>query len=108
MRKDKGLNGDLDRLPMLAWIMFLKFLDDMERVEEERTALAGKELPADRRPALPLARLGSQRRMASPGRTSWPFSPPRMSNLRMEPAVRGCSHTFARFRATTESANGAT
>ena len=30
MRKDKGLNGDLDRLPMLTWIMFLKFLDDME------------------------------------------------------------------------------
>jgi type I restriction enzyme M protein len=29
MRKDKGLNGDLDRLPMLTWVMFLKFLDDM-------------------------------------------------------------------------------
>ena len=28
MRKDKGLNGDLDRLPMLTWVMFLKFLDD--------------------------------------------------------------------------------
>ena len=28
MRKDKGLNGDLDRLPMLTWIMFLKFLDE--------------------------------------------------------------------------------
>ena len=25
MRKDKGLNGDLDRLPMLTWIMFVKF-----------------------------------------------------------------------------------
>jgi hypothetical protein len=22
MRKNKGLNGDLDRLPMLTWIMF--------------------------------------------------------------------------------------
>ncbi len=43
MRKDKGLNGDLDRLPMLTWIMFLKFLDDMERIEEERAALAGHE-----------------------------------------------------------------
>ncbi len=32
MRKDKGLNGDLDRLPMLTWIMFLKFLDDMEQL----------------------------------------------------------------------------
>ena len=42
MRKDKGLNGDLDRLPMLTWIMFLKFLDDMERVEETRAELAGR------------------------------------------------------------------
>ncbi|MFO0836105.1 MAG: N-6 DNA methylase [Phycisphaerales bacterium] len=42
MRKDKGLNGDLDRLPMLTWIMFLKFLDDLERMEEERAALGGK------------------------------------------------------------------
>jgi type I restriction enzyme M protein len=25
MRKNKGLSGDLDRLPMLFWVMFLKF-----------------------------------------------------------------------------------
>ena len=43
MRKDKGLNGDLDRLPMLTWIMFLKFLDDMERIEEERAEIGGKD-----------------------------------------------------------------
>lgn len=42
MRKDKGLNGDLDRLPMLTWIMFLKFLDDMERIREEEAILAGE------------------------------------------------------------------
>ena len=42
MRKDKGLNGDLDRLPMLTWIMFLKFLDDMECVRAEEAKLAGK------------------------------------------------------------------
>src|ERR1700747_3764580 len=42
MRKDKGLNGDLDRLPMLTWIMFLKFLDDMEQVRETEVKLAGK------------------------------------------------------------------
>lgn len=41
MRKDKGLNGDLDRLPMLTWIMFLKFLDDMERIEEQRSEISG-------------------------------------------------------------------
>jgi type I restriction enzyme M protein len=39
MRKDKGLNGDLDRLPMFTWIMFLKFLDDMEQIREERAKL---------------------------------------------------------------------
>ena len=43
MRKDKGLNGDLDRLPMLTWVMFLKFLDDMERIEEERADLRGED-----------------------------------------------------------------
>jgi type I restriction enzyme M protein len=42
MRKDKGLNGDLDRLPMLTWIMFLKFLDDMEQVREAEAKLARK------------------------------------------------------------------
>lgn len=39
MRKDKGLNGDLDRLPMLTWIMFLKFLDDIELIREERAKM---------------------------------------------------------------------
>jgi type I restriction enzyme M protein len=39
MRKDKGLNGDLDRLPLLTWLMFLKFLDDQEQVREERAKL---------------------------------------------------------------------
>jgi type I restriction enzyme M protein len=42
MRKDKGLNGDLDRLPMLTWIMFLKFLDDEERLREDESILAGQ------------------------------------------------------------------
>jgi type I restriction enzyme M protein len=43
MRKDKGLSGDLDRLPMLTWIMFLKFLDDLEHIDEDKAAMAGKE-----------------------------------------------------------------
>jgi type I restriction enzyme M protein len=42
MRKDKGLNGDLDRLPMLTWIMFLKFLDDMEQIHEQEAKMANK------------------------------------------------------------------
>ena len=46
MRKDKGLNGDVDRLPMLTWIMFLKFLDDMERVRKRRGEPGGQAVPA--------------------------------------------------------------
>lgn len=42
MRKDKGLSGDLDRLPMLTWVMFLKFLDDLEQLGEEKARIAGK------------------------------------------------------------------
>ncbi len=42
MRKDKGLSGDLDRLPTLTWVMFLKFLDDLEQVRETEARLAGK------------------------------------------------------------------
>jgi type I restriction enzyme M protein len=31
MRKDAGLNGDLDRIPQLAWLLFLKAFDGLER-----------------------------------------------------------------------------
>ncbi len=48
MRKDKGLNGDLDRLPLVTWIMFLKFLDDLEQQREDETKLTGKKF----RPAI--------------------------------------------------------
>ncbi|MGE6168453.1 N-6 DNA methylase [Aeromonas media] len=42
LRKDKGLSGDVDRLPLLTWVMFLKFLDDLEIVYEEEAVLDGK------------------------------------------------------------------
>lgn len=42
LRKDKGLNGDVDRLPLLTWVMFLKFLDDLERVHEQEAELDGR------------------------------------------------------------------
>jgi type I restriction enzyme M protein len=50
MRKDKGLNGDLDRLPMLTWIMFLKFLDDLEQMRETDAKLSKERF----RPAIEL------------------------------------------------------
>lgn len=46
MRKDKGLNGDLDRLPMLTWIMFLKFLDDLETQRENAAKAKGERFRA--------------------------------------------------------------
>lgn len=48
MRKDKGLSGDLDRLPMLTWIMFLKFLDDLEQMREHEATMTRKKF----RPAI--------------------------------------------------------
>jgi len=42
MRKDKGLNGDLDRLPMLTWVLFLKLLDDSEQMREEKSKIKGE------------------------------------------------------------------
>src|SRR5438270_10054029 len=35
LRKDAGLAGDTDRLPQLAWLLFLKNLDDFEYAQEE-------------------------------------------------------------------------
>ncbi|MFE1209243.1 N-6 DNA methylase [Streptomyces albidoflavus] len=45
MRKDAGLNGDLDRLPQLSWLLFLKAFD--QRVEQ-----VGPLLDPDYRPAI--------------------------------------------------------
>ncbi|MBK6615579.1 N-6 DNA methylase [Ottowia sp.] len=42
LRKDKGLNGDADRLPLLTWVMFLKFLDDLEFKNAQEAELDGK------------------------------------------------------------------
>src|SRR5262245_43685679 len=44
MRKDAGLSGELDRIPQLAWILFLKCFDDTE----ERRRVTEK----DYRPAI--------------------------------------------------------
>lgn len=45
MRKDAGPNGDLDRIPQIAWMLFLKAFDDLE----ERRAV----LDEDYEPVLP-------------------------------------------------------
>ncbi|MEV0453905.1 N-6 DNA methylase [Catellatospora methionotrophica] len=42
MRTDPGLNGDLDRLPQMAWLLFLKAYDDLE---EHRAVLDADHQP---------------------------------------------------------------
>jgi len=42
MRKDAGLNGDLDRLPQLSWVLFLKCFDDLEERREAEAVMAGE------------------------------------------------------------------
>lgn len=42
MRKDKGLSGDADRLPLLTWLMFLKFLDDLEENAQAEAEFEGR------------------------------------------------------------------
>ena len=44
MRKDAGLSGDLDRLPQLSWVLFLKCYDDMEQRREETGVLSRPEI----------------------------------------------------------------
>lgn len=43
MRKDAGLNGDIDRIPQLAWLLFLKAFDGLE---QEREVVERKYRPA--------------------------------------------------------------
>ena len=72
MRKDRGLNGDLDRLPLLTWIMFLKFLDDLEASarRKRRSAASG----SVRRSRLPTGGgTGRRTRRASPATSCWRF-----------------------------------
>lgn len=44
MRKDPGLSGDVDRIPQLSWLLFLKAFDDHESFEEQ--------MSDDHRPAI--------------------------------------------------------
>ncbi|TAJ64003.1 MAG: SAM-dependent DNA methyltransferase [Brevundimonas sp.] len=41
MRKDRELKTDITRLPTLTWLMFLKFLDDLETMQADEAVLAG-------------------------------------------------------------------
>lgn len=42
MRKDAGLNGDLDRLPQLSWLLFLKAFDATEAERKTEAEISGE------------------------------------------------------------------
>lgn len=42
LRKDHGISTDIERLPLLTWLMFLKFLDDHETIAETTGVLRGQ------------------------------------------------------------------
>ena len=45
MRKDMGTSSDLDRLPLLTWLLFIKLLDDKEKVLEAEAKISRKSQP---------------------------------------------------------------
>ena len=57
MRKDAGLNGDIDRIPQLAWLLFLKAFDGLE---QRREIVEGRSFRPAIEPAVPLAGLGGR------------------------------------------------
>lgn len=62
LRKDDGISTDIERLPLLTWLMFLKFLDENETQAEQVAALTG-------RPYSPLLR---EVRFHLSGALDWP------------------------------------
>ncbi len=42
LRKDAGVSNELDYVEQTSWILFLKYLDDLEETKKKEAALAGK------------------------------------------------------------------
>jgi type I restriction enzyme M protein len=43
MRNDEGLASELDYAEQTSWLLFLKYLDDLETEREDRAALEGRD-----------------------------------------------------------------
>jgi len=97
-RKDKGLSTDIDRLPMLTWIMFLKFLDDREQIEEANAALRRERyLPAIEPPYRWRGWAGPETGMTGPELLA--FINQDEAPAPMVGAAQACSPICAAFRA---------
>ncbi len=42
LRKDAGVSNELDYVEQTSWVLFLKYLDDLERTKEKEARLAGR------------------------------------------------------------------
>src|SRR5206468_11163218 len=105
MRKDKGLYGELDRLPMLTWIMFLKFLDDLELQREGRPSSPPKSSspPSNR---LIAGAIGLPSRTALPATNSSHSSTTKKRLCPTARKARACSVTCARSAVPTATTEG--
>src|SRR5438034_4419756 len=43
LRKDAGVSSELDYIEQTSWILFLKYLDDLEKDKKTEAELAGRE-----------------------------------------------------------------
>jgi len=49
MRKDEGLSSDIDRIPQLSWMLFLKCFNDHEKFRETKLINYKRVLPKNLR-----------------------------------------------------------
>ena len=56
--KEAGCATELDYTEQTSWIRFLKYLDDLERANQQKAELDGQEVSANHRCQTPLVSLG--------------------------------------------------
>ena len=56
--KEAGCATELDYTEQTSWMLFLKYLDDLEKANEQKAELAGQEISADHRHQAPLVDVG--------------------------------------------------
>ena len=56
--KEAGCATELDYTEQTSWILFLKYLDDLERANEQKAELQGKKYSLHHRQGTPLVGLG--------------------------------------------------
>ncbi len=101
MRKDRGLSGDSDRLPQLTWMLFLKFIDDNERMREVEAELAGETFKPAIAETVSLAGLGRSGRRHDRRRSHSTSSTTTKPPCPTASRARDCSNISRTCAATT-------